>query len=129
MSNTNNTHLFIVYGLVVLYALCYQLQSPIEPYLVDRLLKNKNNHSEAPTETESAIAYSNLKSFFSIAQSFGSLLFGYILDRWGVRTGLVINFTACATCYYGARDVSLLIESRVPLAGPFSCVSPRAGTS
>ena len=117
MSNTNNTHLFIVYGLVVLYALCYQLQSPIEPYLVDRLLKNKNNHSEAPTETESAIAYSNLKSFFSIAQSFGSLLFGYILDRWGVRTGLVINFTACATCYYilSITDtIELLYLSRLP---------------
>ena len=29
--------LHIVYALVVVYALCYQLQSPIEPFLVAQL--------------------------------------------------------------------------------------------
>jgi MFS family permease len=111
----SRTPLFIVYSLVVLYALCYQLQAPIEPFLVDRLLKG-SGHSEVD-ENESARTYANLKTLFSGLQSFGSLAFGLILDRWGVRTGLVINFLACASCYYilSITDtIELLYFSRVP---------------
>lgn len=107
--------LFIVYSLVVLYALCYQLQRPIEPFLVDKLIKGEGDG--AVNESDSAQTYANLKTFFSAAQSFGSLAFGFILDRWGVRTGLVINFLACATCYYilSITDtIELLYLSRVP---------------
>jgi OCT family organic cation transporter-like MFS transporter 18 len=104
-----------VYGLVVLYALCYQLQRPIEPFLVDKLLKGSG--TDAVSESESAKAYAKLKGVFSFAQSFGSLAFGFILDRWGVRAGLVINFTACAMCYYilSITDtIELLYLSRLP---------------
>ena len=41
-----------------------------------------------------------MKSLFSLLQFLGSLVFGYLLDKFGVRTGLVINFLACAACYY-----------------------------
>ena len=33
----SNTTLYIVYINVVLYATCYQLQRPIEPFMVERL--------------------------------------------------------------------------------------------
>jgi MFS family permease len=108
-----NLDLYLVYGLVVLYALCYQLQSPVEPFLVDKLL----NASSSDSAAESAAAYGRLKSFFSITQSFGSLAFGYLLDKFGVRRGLAINFLACATCYYILSitdSIEMLYLSRVP---------------
>lgn len=57
MAATPTPHgsLFIVYSLVVLYALCYQLQSPIEPFLVDKLLNSTGKG--AATASESAVAY------------------------------------------------------------------------
>jgi MFS family permease len=86
-----------VYTLVVLYALCYQLQRPIEPFLVDTLVQGADGDV---SENESAKAFARLSSVFAVAQSFGSLGFGFILDRWGVRTGLAINFAACAMSYH-----------------------------
>ena len=53
--------------------------------------------------------YARLKSFFSVMQSFGSFGFGLILDKWGVRTGLMINFLACACCY-GLLSITDTIE-------------------
>ena len=53
--------------------------------------------------------YARLKSFFSVMQSFGSFGFGLILDKWGVRTGLIINFIACACCY-GLLSITDTIE-------------------
>lgn len=103
--------IWIVYGLVVLYALCYQLQKPIEPFLVDKLIKNSDNSTDAAT------AYAKLKGYFSAFQGVGSLAFGYILDRWGTRTGLIINYLACACSYYIlsiATSVELLYLSTVP---------------
>ena len=113
-STTGVSPLLIVYCLVVLYALCYQLQAPVEPFLVDRLLKGNNSKVD---ENDSARTYTNMKTMFAGMQSFGSLVFGFILDRWGVRTGLAINFLACASCYYilSITDtVELLYLSRVP---------------
>lgn len=31
-------YVWLIYGLVVLYAFCYQAQTPLEPYLVDKLV-------------------------------------------------------------------------------------------
>jgi len=76
----------------------------------------KGNNSEVD-ENDSARTYTNMKTLFAGMQSFGSLAFGFILDRWGVRTGLAINFLACASCYYilSITDtVELLYLSRVP---------------
>ena len=114
-NNNNNTGaLFIVYMLIVLYALCYQFQSPIEPFLLEKLLNNTSSENE---KASLSTTYANLKSFFSIIQGIGSLLFGAILDRFGVRTGLIINFLACASCYYTLSicdSVELLYLSKVP---------------
>lgn len=118
----NTFHLFIIYGLVVIYALCYQLQTPLEPFLVDELLSeddgNKNNNDNGTSESEAAaVTYGRFKSYFSMTQSIGSLVFGYILDKWGVRTGLVVNFLSCAACYYILSitdSISMLYMSRLP---------------
>ena len=69
-----------VYILVVLYALCYQFQSPIEPFLLEKL-----NNTSSKRKASLSTTYANLKSFFSVIQGIGSLIFGAILDRFGVR--------------------------------------------
>ena len=50
--------LLIVYVNILLYAVCYQLQRPIEPFLVDKL---------SSKSTDSKQAYGQLQSFFSTA--------------------------------------------------------------
>lgn len=100
--------LAVVYVLVVLYALCYQLQSPIEPFLVEKLMKQ---HGDA------ALAYGHLQSFFSLVQTIGSFCIGLLLDRVGVRAGFAINFIACAL-QYGilscCDSITMLFASKVP---------------
>lgn len=93
--------LWVIYALVVFYALCYQLQRPIEPFLVDKLVKGGAD--------EAAIAFGRVQAFFSVAQGVGSLVMGYMLDRFGTRTGLVINFIACAM-QYGILSVTDSLE-------------------
>jgi len=61
MSNKNLT-MGLVYLNVALYALCYQMQRPLEPFLVDKL-KGEGDAEEMAAE------YSKLQSFFSIIQT------------------------------------------------------------
>mmetsp|Transcript_19350 Transcript_19350/g.31527 ORF Transcript_19350/g.31527 Transcript_19350/m.31527 type:complete len:355 (-) Transcript_19350:596-1660(-) len=113
-------YILLIYFLVVLYALCYWIQSPIEPFLVDRLIKNAgagDGKDSAASESEAMAAYGRIKSFFSLVQCIGSLVFGYILDLLGVRIGLVINFMACALSYYILSitdSIPMLYLSKVP---------------
>ena len=105
--------LFLVYLLVVFYALCYQLQSPLEPFLVQELV-GKDNTSEA------SVSYGRLQSLFSAIQVFASLLFGHILDKAGVRVGFMLNFMACAASYYVlsiTSSMSMLYMSKIPGIG------------
>ena len=74
-------------SLVVFYALCFQLQSPLEPFLVEKLV-GKDKSSDA------SVSYGRLQSLFSGIQMFASLLFGHILDKFGVRVGFTLNFLA-----------------------------------
>jgi len=103
-------YVYMVYALVTLYALCYQLQAPVEPFLVDKLTKGDN-------AAESAAAYGRLKSFFAFVQCIGSLVFGALLDRVGIRIGFVVNFLACALSYYLLSitdSMEMLFLSKVP---------------
>ena len=54
--------LYVLYFNVVLYALCFQLQLPLEPYVVDRFI----NGSE-----EGDAAYTQLQSWFGMIQLVG----------------------------------------------------------
>jgi len=105
--------LLIIYSLVVLYAVCYQLQSPLEPFLVDKLVgKDKSS--------EGAAAYGQLQSFFMVIQAIGSLGFGTLLDRYGARVGFLVNFIACAASYTllaNTDSMTMLFLSKVPGVG------------
>lgn len=108
--------LLVIYLLVVFYALCYQLQSPVEPFLVDKLIGGKAQDKVSGA----GAAYGRLQSIFSVVQAFGSLIMGYLLDKAGVRAGFAINFVACALQYYMlylsnvTESLNMLYLSKLP---------------
>ena len=109
-------YLYVVYSLVTLYALCYQFQSPIEPFLVSKLLNNTKS-TTGDKNADLAMTYARVKSIFAVSQGIGSLAFGKILDTYGVRVGLVINFLSCACCYYIlsiTNSITMLYLSKLP---------------
>lgn len=101
-------YVWLIYALVSLYAFCYQLQLPLEPFLVDSLVGKGAG---------STVTYGRLQSFFQVVQTVGSLAFGSLLDRYGVRVGLLVNFLACALTYSvlaNTTSVAMLYLSKVP---------------
>ena len=99
--------LTVVYALVVLYALCYQLQSPLEPFLVEKFVKGE----------DAASSYARLVSFFSFMQIVGSFVVGYLLDVIGLRAMFALNFLSCAASYAllaRATSIEMLFLSKVP---------------
>jgi OCT family organic cation transporter-like MFS transporter 18 len=113
VDSTTEKYVWLIYLLVVFYALCYQLQAPLEPFLVDRLVG-------ADKDNSASSAYARLQSFFNIVQAIGSLTFGYILDRAGARVGFIVNFCACAMTYFllaNTTSLTILYLSKVPGIG------------
>lgn len=111
-SNTNLV-LYVTYVNIVLYALCYQLQRPVEPFLVKSLTESHGDPDEV------SIMYSRLQSFFSAIQTVGSPLVGILLDRVGVRKASTMVFLASAASYAilaSASSMNLLFLSKVPTA-------------
>lgn len=99
--------LWIVYINVALYATCFQIQRPLEPFLVDKLLK----------DGDSAAEYARLQSFFSLVQTFGALISGRLLDKFGAKGGFLVNFAACALCYgllSQSTTIGILYASKIP---------------
>lgn len=105
-SDSKDLILLIVYINVVLYATCYQLQRPLEPYLVEKLsVKDSSNE------------YARLQSFFSVVQTAGSLASGYFLDKVSIKAGFLITFICSGLSYYilsVSTTIDLLYLSKVP---------------
>lgn len=104
---TSSTTLLLIYVNVALYATCYQIQRPLEPFMIDRLGLTGDSSGE----------YANLQSFFSLMQTVGSLLAGWYLDRYGAKWGFIISFIASALSYLllsQATTLELLYLSKVP---------------
>lgn len=105
--------LWITYLNIALYALSYNLQRPVEPFLVQSLSKNADNHDEI------ARTYGQLQAFFSTIQTIGSPLVGILLDRIGVRRASAVVFAASALSYAilaSAHSMPLLFLSKLPTA-------------
>ena len=71
-------------------------------------------------KSDASVSYGRLQSLFSGIQMFASLLFGHILDRFGVRVGFVLNFLACAAtyCLLSMTDsMAMLYASKIPGIG------------
>ena len=110
--------LWITYTNIVLYALCYQLQRPIEPYLIQSLMEQEEAEGRSSSSSSSINqTYGNLQSFFSFCQMFGSPLVGILLDRIGIRRTSCVVFVASAISYAilaSASDLKLLFVSKIP---------------
>lgn len=107
----NDTVLWVTYLNIVLYALSYQLQGPVEPFLIKKLSE------EAGEGEDINRIYGNLKSFFQTIQMIGSPLVGILLDRIGIRYTSAVVFIASATCYgilSVAYDLNTLFLSKIP---------------
>lgn len=100
--------LVVVYVNICLYALCFQLQRPIEPFLVEKLGAKGSN---------AAMSYGALQSFFSLMQTAGSLCMGLLLDRLGPRWAFIISYLSSAASYAllsMSTSLPILYLSKVP---------------
>ncbi len=91
MPSDTDTTVGLVLLNVVLYAFAYQLQRPVEPFLIKSL-------SDGDAKTV-AKTYGRLQSFFQAAQTIGSFIVGALLDKIGARYCSVIVFLASASSY------------------------------
>ena len=106
----NNLPLIIIYFNVILYATCYQLQRPLEPFLVEKIISNESG-------SVASVAYGNLQSFFQVFQFFGALIAGLLLDKFGYKVGFIITFLASALSYFLlsiATTMPILYLSKIP---------------
>ena len=69
----------IIYLNIMLYATCFQLQRPLEPFMIQNLQSNASDSDAI------ALEYAKLQSFFSLIQTFGSMIVGAMIDKVGVR--------------------------------------------
>lgn len=103
--------LLVTYLNIVLYALCFQLQRPVEPFLVKSLQAGDDDSAQVSK------TYGQLQSFFNAVQTVGSPLVGILLDKIGIRKASVVVFAATALSYLilaYAIDMKLLFLSKVP---------------
>jgi MFS family permease len=112
ISQEDRIALLVTYLNIVLYALCFQLQRPVEPFLVKSLSSQAGDDSAQVSKT-----YGQLQSFFSAVQTIGSPLVGILLDKIGIRHASSVVFGATALSYFivtYATDMNLLFLSKVP---------------
>ena len=107
--------LWVTYVNIVLYALCYQLQRPVEPFLVAKLTTSGGDGDA--TAQDAAMNYGRVQAFFSAIQTVGSPLVGILLDRIGIRRTSALVFAASALSYAvlaHSTDLSTLFLSKIP---------------
>ena len=111
LGTKNDTILWVTYLNVALYALSYQLQTPVEPFLIKRLSEEAGN-LESVNET-----YGNLQAFFQTVQMLGSPLIGLALDRFGIRYTSILVYLSSALSYAilaSAHNLPMLFLSKIP---------------
>lgn len=110
--------LWVTYVNIALYALCYQLQRPVEPFLVQKLVQQQQE-DDTDGGLDVTQTYGRLQSFFSTVQTIGSPLVGILLDRVGIRKASALVFAASAASYLllaHANTLPLLFASKIPTA-------------
>ncbi len=118
----SSTEVVVTYANIILYAISYQLQRPVEPFLVRSLIHNNNNQNDNTVsnkneEETSNQTYGRLTSFFSFIQTIGSPLVGILIDRIGVRQTSILVYVASAASYWilaNATTTVWLFWSKVP---------------
>ncbi|KAL3817802.1 hypothetical protein ACHAXA_002669 [Cyclostephanos tholiformis] len=124
-----STEAVATYLNIFLYALSYQLQRPVEPYLVRSLLIHRDegvvvdgSSPSSPSyarhdESSANATYGRLTSFFSLIQTIGSPLIGALLDGIGPRRTSALVYASSAVSYSilsNASTPAMLYWSKVP---------------
>ena len=102
---------------VSLYAACFMAQQPVQPYIVESL------SSDART------AFTSLRTFIAALQLVGSLLSGWLVDRYGARNVFLLAFLASAASYAitaCATSLPLLFLAQVPTVFQHAVLAARA---
>lgn len=114
----SSSEVTVTYLNIILYAVSYQLQRPVEPFLVRSLIHDANHDSGNDREESTANqTYGRLTSFFSLIQTIGSPLVGTLLDRIGPRQTSILVYAGSACSYWilaNATTPTLLYLSKVP---------------
>lgn len=118
-----------LYFNIALYAACFQMQSPVQPYMLQQLSDDAVN------------AYGRSKSLFNFGQLIGSLVCGPLIDWVGAKKLLLISFIASIISYTmiaNATTLELFYLAQIPtifqhavLAGRayITLITPDEGTS
>ncbi len=134
----SNRVLYITYINIVLYAFCFQMQRPMELFIVDKLVKGGRTlslpHGQHPLSLSHhqhaidnvASEYASLQAFFSFVQSIGTLVMGsIIIDKFGVKGGFIVAFLSGGLSYYFlsiATDIKMLYISKMYVQCVCVCV-------
>ena len=119
----------MLYFNIALYSACYQMQAPVQPYMLQQL------------SDDAVQAYGRSKSLFNFVQLIGSLICGPLSDLVGAKKLLLISFLASILSYSiiaNATSLELFYLAQLPtifqhavLAGRtyITMVTPDEGTS
>lgn len=117
----NDRNLAILYANVALYALCYQMQTPMQLALVKSLVDGGSE--EARTQ------FAWVKSVNGVAQLGGSLVAGVLVDAVGVRNVMLLSFLASFASYAmvaSATSVGMLYLAQAPTIFQHAVLAARA---
>ena len=115
----SDRELWLIYGNIVLYAICFNLQAPVMPALTASF-------------GSTSLEYGSLMSLFALVQLVGGLLCGPLMDVNGPRWGFMVSFLSGALAYgmtAFANSMPLLYLSRLPMAAQHAALAARIAVS
>ena len=99
--------LFVVYANLAMYAFCFQMQQPVLPETVSKLIVGDDSTQE----------WAQFQSVNGVMQLVGGLASGVLADKFGSKNLLLLSFASSAMCYLlqaQATDMTMLYISQLP---------------
>lgn len=112
--------LLVVLANVAAYALCFQMQQPLQLYLTKQLVEGSQ---------DATAAFATIRTANGVLQLVGSLLSGLLIDRFGVGGVFVLSFAASALHYamiVGASSWQWLAVAQLPTMLQHAVLAARA---
>lgn len=97
-------NVWLCYANLAVYSMCFWIQVNVLPFLI-------KEYGGGMKE------FATVSTAFSVIQTFGSLYFGRIADRFGYKTALYIATLASAISYFclgQATSLPLIVASKIP---------------
>jgi len=112
----------LMYTHVAIYALCFQMQQPTQLYLVKSLVDEGD-------KTDAQAQFALIKSFNGALQLVGSLISGYLVDKFGAHFVLILSIAASLLSYgltAAATSVEWLALAQLPTVLQHAVLAGRA---